>query len=68
MVLLFGPEIVQNGIHLSVWFIVPLGGVLTAFFGALLGAPAMKLRGDYLVPDRKPPLFFKIDDFHRQEY
>jgi branched-chain amino acid transport system permease protein len=43
-----GPEIAKNGIHLSVWFIVPLGAVLAAVFGALLGAPTLKLRGDYL--------------------
>lgn len=48
LVWIFGPEIVQNGIHLSVWFIVPLGAALAAFFGALLGAPTLKLRGDYL--------------------
>jgi branched-chain amino acid transport system permease protein len=45
---LFGPEIAQNGIHLSVWFIVPLGAAIAGFFGALLGAPTLKLRGDYL--------------------
>jgi branched-chain amino acid transport system permease protein len=43
-----GPDVVKNGIHLSVWFIVPLGAALAAFFGALLGAPTLKLRGDYL--------------------
>ncbi len=43
-----GPEVAQNGIHLSVWFIVPLGAALAALFGALLGAPTLKLRGDYL--------------------
>src|SRR6478672_12495114 len=48
MVALLGPEILQNGIHLSVWLIVPLGAALAAFFGALLGAPTLKLRGDYL--------------------
>jgi branched-chain amino acid transport system permease protein len=48
MVWLLGPEIQQNGIHLSVWLIVPLGAALAAFFGALLGAPTLKLRGDYL--------------------
>ncbi|MCH2220206.1 MAG: ABC transporter ATP-binding protein, partial [Dechloromonas sp.] len=31
-----------------VWLIVPLGAALAAFFGALLGAPTLKLRGDYL--------------------
>ena len=45
---LFGPEITQNGIHLSVWFIVPMGAGLAALFGVLLGAPTLKLRGDYL--------------------
>jgi branched-chain amino acid transport system permease protein len=48
MLHLLGPDVAANGIHLSVWFIVPLGAVLAAFFGALLGAPTLKLRGDYL--------------------
>jgi branched-chain amino acid transport system permease protein len=48
LVRLFGPEVQQNGIHLSVWLIVPLGAALAGFFGALLGAPTLKLRGDYL--------------------
>jgi branched-chain amino acid transport system permease protein len=48
LVSLFGEEIRQNGIHLSVWLIVPLAAALAAFFGALLGAPTLKLRGDYL--------------------
>jgi len=43
-----GPDIVQNGIHLSVWLIVPMAAALAALFGALLGAPTLKLRGDYL--------------------
>jgi branched-chain amino acid transport system permease protein len=43
-----GPEIRQTGIHLSVWAIVPLAALVAAFFGALLGAPTLKLRGDYL--------------------
>jgi branched-chain amino acid transport system permease protein len=45
---LFGEEIRTNGIHLSVWFIVPLAAALAGLFGALLGAPTLKLRGDYL--------------------
>jgi len=48
LIALFGPEIAQNGIHLSVWAIVPLGAGLAALFGILLGAPTLKLRGDYL--------------------
>jgi len=48
LVSFFGPEIQQNGIHLSVWAIVPLAAIVAALFGALLGAPTLKLRGDYL--------------------
>ena len=48
LVTLFGPEIREHGIHLSVWAIVPLAGAVAGFFGALLGAPTLKLRGDYL--------------------
>jgi branched-chain amino acid transport system permease protein len=48
LVALFGEEIRTNGIHLSVWAIVPLAGLVAALFGALLGAPTLKLRGDYL--------------------
>ena len=44
----FGPEVAQHGIHLSVWLVVPLGALLAGVFGALLGAPTLKLRGDYL--------------------
>ena len=44
----FGPEIAKDGIHLSVWLIVPLGAAMAGMFGALLGAPTLKLRGDYL--------------------
>ncbi len=45
---IFGPEIAQNGIHLSLWVIVPLAALVAAIFGAMLGAPTLKLRGDYL--------------------
>ncbi len=48
LVSIMGPDIVQNGIHLSVWIIVPLAALVAGFFGALLGAPTLKLRGDYL--------------------
>ena len=44
----FGEDVRTNGIHLSVWFIVPLAALTAALFGALLGAPTLKLRGDYL--------------------
>lgn len=48
MLWFFGPEIAKNGIHLSIWLIVPFSAGLAALFGALLGAPTLKLRGDYL--------------------
>jgi branched-chain amino acid transport system permease protein len=35
-------------IHLPFWIILPLGAVLACIFGVLLGAPTLKLRGDYL--------------------
>src|SRR5438552_15313878 len=36
------------GIHLPFWVILPLGAALACIFGVLLGAPTLKLRGDYL--------------------
>ena len=36
------------GIHLPFWMILPLGAGLACIFGVLLGAPTLKLRGDYL--------------------
>lgn len=36
------------GIHWPFWAILPLGALVAAFFGVLLGAPTLKLRGDYL--------------------
>ncbi len=38
----------QLGLHLPFWIILPAGALLAGFFGALLGAPTLKLRGDYL--------------------
>ncbi len=37
-----------DGLHSSIWFVVPLGAAIAAFFGVLLGAPTLRLRGDYL--------------------
>jgi branched-chain amino acid transport system permease protein len=36
------------GLHTPWWVTIPLAVVLAAFFGTLLGAPTLKLRGDYL--------------------
>ncbi|HEY0201536.1 MAG TPA: ABC transporter ATP-binding protein [Burkholderiaceae bacterium] len=37
-----------NGLHISLWLVIPMAALLAAFFGAVLGAPTLKLRGDYL--------------------
>jgi branched-chain amino acid transport system permease protein len=41
-------QMFPNGLHSSVWLVIPLGATLAAFFGVVLGAPVLKLRGDYL--------------------
>ncbi len=38
----------QFGLHWPVWAVLPLGALLACFFGVLLGAPTLRLRGDYL--------------------
>ncbi len=37
-----------NGLHAPLWVVIPLGAAIAAFFGVLLGAPTLRLRGDYL--------------------
>lgn len=44
----FIQELFPNGLHNSIWLVVPLGAALAAAFGVLLGAPTLRLRGDYL--------------------
>jgi branched-chain amino acid transport system permease protein len=56
--LLASPHLVQNfewiaqmfpnGLHASLWVVLPLSAGVAALFGVLLGAPTLKLRGDYL--------------------
>src|SRR5690348_16625090 len=36
------------GLHLPFWITLPMGAALACIFGVLLGAPTLKLRGDYL--------------------
>jgi len=36
------------GLHLPFWVILPIGAMVAALFGVMLGAPTLKLRGDYL--------------------
>jgi branched-chain amino acid transport system permease protein len=38
----------QFGLHLPFWALLPLGAGVAGVFGILLGAPTLRLRGDYL--------------------
>jgi branched-chain amino acid transport system permease protein len=42
----FGSEI--PGIHINFFFVIFIAAVFTALWGAILGAPTLRLRGDYL--------------------
>ena len=37
-----------DGMHSPLWVVIPLGAGIAGLFGVLLGAPTLKLRGDYL--------------------
>ena len=37
-----------DGLHTPIWLVVPLAAALAAVAGVMLGAPVLKLRGDYL--------------------
>ena len=37
-----------QGLHMPLWIVIPAGAFLAGIFGILLGAPTLKLRGDYL--------------------
>ncbi|WP_153099606.1 ABC transporter permease subunit [Paraburkholderia hayleyella] len=41
-------QLAPNGLHAPIWFIVPCAMAVAALFGVLLGAPTLRLRGDYL--------------------
>ena len=42
------PATSAPGIHISMWVLLPLAGLVAALFGALIGIPTLRLRGDYL--------------------
>lgn len=42
------PDLFPGGVHWPLWAILPLGALVAGCFGALLGAPTLRLRGDYL--------------------
>jgi branched-chain amino acid transport system permease protein len=37
-----------HNVHISIWLLIFIGGAVAATFGAILGAPTLRLRGDYL--------------------
>jgi branched-chain amino acid transport system permease protein len=37
-----------DGIHAPIWIVIPAAAGLAGLFGVLLGAPTLRLRGDYL--------------------
>jgi branched-chain amino acid transport system permease protein len=37
-----------GGIHLSIWLVLIIAGVVTAAVGVIIGLPTLRLRGDYL--------------------
>ena len=41
-------QVFPNGLHTPIWLVIPLAALLAGLFGILLGAPTLKLRGDYL--------------------
>ena len=38
----------QFDLHLPFWMLLPLGALVAGMFGMMLGAPTLRLRGDYL--------------------
>ena len=41
-------KVFPEGLHMPLWVCIPAGAILAGVFGMLLGAPTLKLRGDYL--------------------
>jgi branched-chain amino acid transport system permease protein len=41
-------QMFPNGLHTPLWIVIPAGAALAGVLGILLGAPTLKLRGDYL--------------------
>lgn len=37
-----------NGIHITFWGVLLIGGLVCAFFGIVIGAPTLRLKSDYL--------------------
>jgi len=37
-----------EGLHISMWVVLPIAGLVAAIFGVIIGYPTLRLRGDYL--------------------
>lgn len=59
----------DDGIHLNFWAVLPIGGLICAFAGILIGAPTLRLRSDYLAivtlgfGEIIPQIFFNGENF-----
>ena len=42
------PVMFPAGVHLPFWIVLPMAALVAGGFGVLLGAPTLRLRGDYL--------------------
>src|SRR5438128_5116382 len=42
------PILQVGGIHLTIWLVLIVAGLLTALVGVIIGLPTLRLRGDYL--------------------
>ncbi len=57
------------GIHLAFWLMLPIAGIFAGIFGTILGAPTLRLRGDYLAivtlgfGEIVPVLFLNADKY-----
>jgi branched-chain amino acid transport system permease protein len=38
----------ERGVHISIWLVLLIAGIVTAIGGILIGLPTLRLRGDYL--------------------
>ena len=44
----FMAEMFPNGLHMNFWIVMVIAGAVAGMTGLILGAPVLKLRGDYL--------------------
>ncbi len=42
------PVGLPNGIHINFWLVLIIGGMFTAVWGVIIGAPTLRLKSDYL--------------------